>query len=97
MQRYFSHICDGTDVQADLRSCTYGRAPNAIDISQSSLTRPSCTDTGWLIKDKMKCIDKVKIKGKEKEERENPTTYKHSELEIMNNKFCIIRLVRLLF
>ena len=34
MQRYFSHICDGTDVQADWRrSCTYGRAPNAIDIS----------------------------------------------------------------
>ena len=29
MQRYFSHICDGTDVQADWRSCTYGRAPNA--------------------------------------------------------------------
>ena len=37
MQRYFSHICDGTDVQADWRrSCTYGRAPNAIDISQGS-------------------------------------------------------------
>ena len=34
MQRYFSHICDDTDVQADWkRSCTYGRAPNAIDIS----------------------------------------------------------------
>ena len=34
MQQYFSHICDGTDVQADRkRSCTYGRAPNAIDIS----------------------------------------------------------------
>ena len=34
MQRYFSHICDGTDVQADwIRSCTYGRAPNAIGIS----------------------------------------------------------------
>ena len=31
MQRYFSYICDGTDVQADGRSCTYGRAPNAID------------------------------------------------------------------
>ena len=30
MQRYFSHICDGTDVQADWRSCTYGRVPNAI-------------------------------------------------------------------
>ena len=30
MQRYFSHICDGTDVQADWRrNCTYGRAPNA--------------------------------------------------------------------
>ena len=29
MQWYFSHICDGTDVQADWRrSCTYGRAPN---------------------------------------------------------------------
>ena len=25
MQRYFCHICDGTDVQADWRSCTYGR------------------------------------------------------------------------
>ena len=24
---------DGTDVQADIRSCTYGRAPNAIYIS----------------------------------------------------------------
>ena len=34
MQRYFSHICDATDVQADWRRmCTYGRAPNAIDIS----------------------------------------------------------------
>ena len=31
MQRYFSHICDDTDVQADWRSCTYGRAPNAIE------------------------------------------------------------------
>ena len=42
-------ICDGTDVQADWRrswSCTYGRAPNAIDISQGSLTCPSYTDTG---------------------------------------------------
>ena len=39
MQRYFSHICDGTDVQADWRrSCISGRAPNAIDISQGSLT-----------------------------------------------------------
>ena len=38
MQRYFSQICDGTDVQADWRNCTYGRAPNAIDISQGSLT-----------------------------------------------------------
>ena len=39
MQRYFSHICDGTDVQADWRkSCTCGRAPNATDISQGSLT-----------------------------------------------------------
>ena len=47
MQRYFSHICDGTDVQADWRrSCTYGRAPNAVDISQGSLTCPSFTDTG---------------------------------------------------
>ena len=33
MQRYFSHLCDGTDVQADWRRCTYVRAPNAIDIS----------------------------------------------------------------
>ena len=34
MQRCFSHICDGTDVQADWkRIWTYGRAPNAIDIS----------------------------------------------------------------
>ena len=47
MQRYFSHICDGTNVQADWRrSFTYGRAPNAIDISQGSLTCPSYTDTG---------------------------------------------------
>ena len=46
MQRYFSHVCDGTDVQADWRSCTYGRASNAIDISQGSLTCPSYTDTG---------------------------------------------------
>ena len=47
MQRYFSHICDGTDVQADWRrSCTYCRAPNAINISQGSLTCPSYTDTG---------------------------------------------------
>ena len=46
MQWYFSHICDGTDVQADWRSRTYGRAPNAIDISQGSLTWPSYTDTG---------------------------------------------------
>ena len=47
MERYFSHICDGTDVQADRRrSCTYGRAPNAIDISQGSLTCPSYSDTG---------------------------------------------------
>ena len=39
--------CDGTDVQEALRrSCTYGRAPNAIDISQGSLTCPSYTDTG---------------------------------------------------
>ena len=29
-----SYLCDGTDVQADWRrSCTYGPAPNAIDIS----------------------------------------------------------------
>ena len=42
-----SHICDDTDVQAGWRrSCTYGRAPNAIDISQGSLTCPSYTDTG---------------------------------------------------
>ena len=47
MHRYFSHICHGTDVQADWRrSCTYGRAPNAIVISQGSLTCPSYTDTG---------------------------------------------------
>ena len=46
MQRYFSHICDGTDVQADWRSCTYGRAPNAIDISQGSLMCPSYIGTG---------------------------------------------------
>ena len=32
MQQYFSYICDSTDVQADWRSCTYGRAPNTIDI-----------------------------------------------------------------
>ena len=47
MERCFSYLCDGTDVQADWRiSCTYGRAPNAIDISQGSLTYPSYTDTG---------------------------------------------------
>ena len=40
MERYFSYIFDGTDVQADWRSCTYGRAPNAIDIPQGSLTCP---------------------------------------------------------
>ena len=41
------HICDGTDVQVDWRrSCTYGRAPNAIDISQGSWKCPSYTDTG---------------------------------------------------
>ena len=45
MQRYLSLICDGTDVQEDWRSCTDGRAPNAIDTSQGSLTRPSYTDT----------------------------------------------------
>ena len=57
MQRSFSHIWDGTDVQVDWRrSCTYGRAPNAIDISQGSLTCPTYTDTGpnvtseWMIK-----------------------------------------------
>ena len=33
MQRYFSYICDDTDVQADWRSWTYGWALNAIDIS----------------------------------------------------------------
>ena len=33
------------DVQTDW-SFTYGRAPNAIDISQGSLTCPSYTDTG---------------------------------------------------
>ena len=32
MQRYFSYICDGTDMQAGWSSRTYGRAPNAIDI-----------------------------------------------------------------
>ena len=32
-----SVTCDGTDVQADRRSCSYGRAPNAIDISQGFL------------------------------------------------------------
>ena len=43
MQRYFSHTCDGTYVQADRwRSCTYGRA----SISQGSLTCPSYTDKG---------------------------------------------------
>ena len=34
VQRYVSRICDGIDVQTDCRrSCTYGRAPNAINIS----------------------------------------------------------------
>ena len=46
MERDFSHICDGTDVQADRRSWTYGRAPNDIDISQGSLTCPSYTHAG---------------------------------------------------
>ena len=46
MQRYFSHICDGTDVQADWRrSFTYGRAHNAIDILYDSYMCPSYTDT----------------------------------------------------
>ena len=49
MQRYFSHICDGTDVQADRRrSCTCGRAHNVIDISQGSLTGPSYTGPPFL-------------------------------------------------
>ena len=49
MQRYFNHICDGTDVQADWRrSFTYGRAPNVIDISQGSLTCPSYTRHGTI-------------------------------------------------
>ena len=43
MQRYFSHTCDGTDMQADWRSI-YGRAPNALNIPQGSLTCPSNTD-----------------------------------------------------
>ena len=47
MQRDFSHIRDGTDVQADCRrNCNYGRAPNAIDISQGSVMCQSYTDTG---------------------------------------------------
>ena len=47
MQQSFSRICDGTHVQADWRSCcTYCWAPNAIDISQCSLTYPFYTDTG---------------------------------------------------
>ena len=45
MQRYFSHICDGTDVQGNWRR-GWSWAPNAIDILQGSLTCPSCTDTG---------------------------------------------------
>ena len=48
MQQYFSHICDGTDVQEGRRRCTYGGAPNAIDISHGSLTCPSYIDTGPL-------------------------------------------------
>ena len=48
MQRYFSRICDGTNVQAHWRSCTYGRDPNAIYISQGSLTCPSYIDMGPL-------------------------------------------------
>ena len=37
-----SYMWRHIDVQADWRrSCTYGRAPNAIDISQGSLTCPS--------------------------------------------------------
>ena len=46
MERYFSYICDGTDVQAGGLKKTYGRAPNAMDISQGSLMCPSYTDTG---------------------------------------------------
>ena len=41
------YFCHGTvDMQADWRSWTYGRAPNAIDISYGSLMCPSYTDTG---------------------------------------------------
>ena len=53
MQQYFSHICDGTGVQADW-SCTYGRAPNAIDISEGSLTCPSYTVSTFLYGDSSK-------------------------------------------
>ena len=43
----FSHICDGTDVQADEEEVvTYGQAPNAIDIPHGSLICPSYTDMG---------------------------------------------------
>ena len=41
-------MSDDTYVQADWRSCTYGLAPNAIDILQGSLPCPSYTDTGPL-------------------------------------------------
>ena len=40
------HVTAQIYLQADWRrSCTYGRAPNAIDILQGSLTCPSYTDT----------------------------------------------------
>ena len=32
--------------RTEKESCTYGRAPNTIDISQGSLTFPSYTDMG---------------------------------------------------
>ena len=46
MQLYYSHICAQMCMQADWRSCTYGRAPNAIDMSKGSFTWPSYIDTG---------------------------------------------------
>ena len=47
MQRYFSHVCDGTEVREDWwRSCTNGRAPSAIDISPGFFNVPAYTDTG---------------------------------------------------
>ena len=38
--------CPPFNFELLISGCTYDRAPNAIDILQGSLTRPSYTDTG---------------------------------------------------